>query len=97
MYFVIVILVLYYDDGGDGIVMVGVMGEGVVLIYGFFFDCYFNGVGDFISVVFIVGLVKGELLDVMFGKVVGVVYIVFECIVVYFGDELDWWFEDVVV
>ncbi|GAE79780.1 pyridoxal kinase [Cutibacterium acnes JCM 18920] len=48
---VIVTSVPYHDDGGDGIAMVGVTGEGAVLTHGPLFDRYFNGAGDLTSAV----------------------------------------------
>ena len=91
---VIVTSVPYHDDGGDGIAMVGVTGEGAVLTHGPLFDRYFNGAGDLTSAVLTAGLVKGEPLDATLGKAAGVVHTVLERTVAHPGDELDWWPED---
>ncbi|MCM4179630.1 pyridoxamine kinase [Cutibacterium acnes P15] len=91
---VIVTSVPYHDDGGDGIAMVGVTGEGAVLTHGPLFDRYFNGAGDLTSAVLTAGLVNGEPLDATLGKAAGVVHTVLERTVAHPGDELDWWPED---
>ena len=90
----VVTSVPYHDDGGDGIAMVGVTGEGAVLTHGPLFDRYFNGAGDLTSAVLTAGLVKGEPLDATLGKAAGVVHTVLERTVAHPGDELDWWPED---